>query len=1256
MSQMILFIFHLSQLSFSLQKSICIDDNDGETCAKFNTETQSSYSIYSKTQINQIFNGNPSELNLAIFTELETYIEIPKSYIINNIKIISNEQVIQLIIDDNSMKFNNLTIENTTIQIRTSDSNRALLDISDTIICKNSFLKTNTQHFRLKLTSTCHFNIIQNFDEIEIDENLTKFELPISNSIQFSSNKSINILSQNEKLLLILLSTTRQILHIESNQYSIQSNDSLPFYSIQTKLPIDFQQITSNDLDIYLTQIDYLCQSSIQTLFNTNQSPHITIEVYSGNVSLHSQYEKSPSFYDRTKCESLLTNLIFHNDSTCKINSGTSIPISIFSHQNLLIELEQQNTTILGSLFIQNGNVTIKGNGDKLFGCLSLLSISDYYHNSYLLSHIDLTEAEFFEQMTHFDVSSSFLILDDKITFHPTFLINAESIIGGKTISSFYIDKYTSVDFEPKTELNILDNGTLVIPFHLNFNETYEAAMEIHHKRYNELVDLGLNRTFDFDNFYDSFKYYYLKYMPVFPNFSRAFNNSYNQFYPHKVRLYKPNSQARIFIQRNDSPINSFYRHDLSIQCNISANSVELSSSLVSDYFLLKDFKMKGEFINDDCIHYKLNEIPTSAAELFVYAINNDIISALRNVPFISILTPMNIDTINTLTRNKKSRNVIVIVLESMKEMLNFTQFEKDANIFIVGLSMKDMNEFITFWNTIRKGNNPKIDLQKALKRISPKLPSILPTVRISMRNDQSLFAIGVTIHRSTIICGSITFALCHFTGYAFVSSGNLMTDLYSLSNLLNITHHYRFLNVTLIPNYISSLNNQTTDLLTITQIDFDENGWFFYSKGTIYDDITSSYTFGLPYILAESNFSVYSITDQIEYNLIQMKIPPKPINFISGKKLVKLIDSERIPLLSTEPSPDIIEIPQQTRLSFSGFWDNLNQYTDHFSFEFGNSDALIEKIPSYLNLSISCNKDISIDCNNINRTIKQLRINGSSFITSENGQVIINHLDFISPLKSTVYSNTNNLIIHTVNCELHSRSELNNSIANNIIMNPNSKLNFSQSVFNKNSNLKFNFNFDYELPLLIIHEYSNIESIVISYDRNQHSPYNPSFIQNLNHSKPFLIVNNATCSTLESSLLNEKHIKFESDFIDFLSNQFLQIHCGQIESDSYIYLTLTSIPQLTLIETAKDNDSSEKDPFSAPSLHIPTPSQTPKDSDMTAAIAGGTVGGLAFLGLAAFVIYFIVSSKKRDDLLLNTEDNSINLETKPTENVQISL
>ncbi|KAK8860533.1 hypothetical protein M9Y10_012198 [Tritrichomonas musculus] len=1292
-----MFLLHfLCLLSFSQSKYACFESLDDKKCDDLNEISPIKYIKYSPNDIDNLFNESMTSLNIAVFSKLNP-INIPKNNVLNDLSILSDTEEVNLNIESQSLILKKLSIKNVTIRISTNQNNNIIiLNITDSFERLNSHFLANNKNDRIRLVmSKCDsFNQLQGFDEFEIDsfqlkeEKKTFFSFPpITNEI--FANISIEIISDmnyltNDFRFILYSSRKDESLYINSKSLIFQNTQNTNILKINTSLPLTYIHNNSNILDVYFEK-DYC-----DLISKNNEDLSLSIKFYSGKSRFHSECNSNIEL-DRSKYANFLINTIFYNDSSCEfdLNPQSLLPLSIISTNNLSIKLNQLNTTVLGYLFIGNGNITIttsdvnKLNSNYQFYCSSICNYSEIdlnINNKRLFSYFDLTESEFFESIKHLELTQ-FIFLEENIVFIPKFLLNTKNIVGGTTIVNLINEELSNIEFKPQTNLKLKENGTIVIPYHVNFNETYEGVMKIHHERYNELVENGENRTFDLDNFYDSFKYYYLKYLRVFDNFTRVFVKTYNQFYPpfmgNDQNSFNSNSILsivqnhnnelnhfiRFFVKRDDSPIHAFYDTNFRpLICNLSILNkkdglsenyeIEFSNSLVSELAKVSDFVLDGEVnfnASTSCIQYRVKKPPTSSSEFFAYLVNNDLIDTVKHIPFVSIITPMTVGNFFNLLRNKESRNIVIVVCEDMTSKLNLTQIRQDANVFIVGASVAHSSELIDFFNTIRKGNDLKNDLKKALDKISPRVPEIFPTIQVHLMKKQSLTAVGVTILKSLIECGSITFSLCAFKKSNFVCASNLNTDLYSIQNLLEITSNYRFLNVTLFPNFIGN-NGGTTDLLSVTKIEFDENGWFFYSKGTIYDNVTvnsissekvrnklsPSYNFGLPYILAEEEFSVYSITDNIEYSLIQSKIPPKSLHFYSGEKLSKNFMKNKISLL--EANENIIEIPETTTLSFTGMWDQ-NQYSKSgFTFEFGDSNAVIQKVPNSLSISFSGNKNISIDCNGKNRKIRDLAGKGPISIDSINGHISIDSLTFKPYENSFLLLNRRdeNLQISKVECEQHSRGQLNDLSLQKVVLNPDSKLEMTNLKFERKSTIQFNYNYDYEIPLLTINDslsIDNLISVVMNYSRRHHSQYDPSFERHLNKSRKFLKIKNSRCGTLNSLFT------FESDFDDFNDQKKIKLECSENDGFIEFSLKLISMPSLKLSSSEKVNnaDQIKEEPLEPPYLFIPPPSPTPKENDMTAAIVGGSVGGVAFVGIVAFVVYFIISGRKEDEALLDS-------------------
>lgn len=1287
------FIYFLFALSYSLSKYVCFDSIDGGKCDFINEQFQNKFIKYSINELNNLFNESVESLNLAIFQKLES-INVPNDYILDEFSIISDFQEIEIKTKSESLTLKKLNVQNTTIKFATNSDTTNILNITNNFIRNNAhFLSSNEKILRLAMRKCDSFLLLQDFDEFEIDilsseQSVPSFTFPLITSDCFI-NLSIKVILSEINLLpndfsLVLFSGKEEdSLLIKSKSYSISKSSS--FIQIKTTLPFTYIHNYSNSLDIYINN-DY-CDK-----FSQEQN-RIKLEFYSGIARFHNGCDSKIGI-ERSSPFSFLINSLFYNDSSIEINQpykNSILPISIISSNNLNIQLNQQFSSILGYLYIENGNITIqsvnKNSKNFHFSCSSFVNFSEKVYNDQneqLFSYIDLTEAEFYESITHLNLTQ-YIILDENVIFNPKFLLNTINIINGTTVSNFINEDCTGIDFNPQTKLMLKENGTIVVPYHLNFNETYEGVMKIHHDRYDYLSQRGENRTFNLDDFYNSFKYYYIKYMPVFDNFSKVFIKTFNQFYPPKMinDQQSLNSQStisivnhhnedlnhfvRLFIKRDDSPINSWYHTQfMPLICNISMNNdstfsqenieIEFSNSLVSEFAKIGEFKLDGEINFNEtssCIEYRVKNPPTSSSEFFAFLINNDLIDSAKHIPFISIITPTTINNFYNLMRNSKSRNVLIVVCESMTDKIDFTKLRSDANIFICSFSIKHMNEMIDFFNTIRKGNDFKKDLKKALEKISPKIPEILPIVKVKILESQSLTAVGVTIENSLIKCGSLTMALCSFGDRMFVGATNLITDLYSIQNLLLKTKNFRFLNVSLIPDFIGNKGG-TTDLLSITKIEFDENSWFFYSKGTIYDNVimnqndetdsknhrkikSPSYNFGIPYIIAENDFFVYSITDSVDFSLIQSEIQPKALHFISGEKVNKMFLKEKISILSE--SDNLVEIPESTHLTFSGKWDIISNSEGQFSFEFGNSNAIVDKIPYSVDIIFSGGKNVSIDCNQKNQKIKALLGNGPISVDSIDGFVSIDSFTIKPFDKTFLNANRENqfLQVSKIECEQHSKASLNDISLQKIILNPDSFLEATNFNFEPKASLKFNYNYDYDIPLLIINNSINIDkisSIVMNYSRKHHSQYNPSFEKQINKSKTFLKITNSKCTSFNDDLFD-----FKSDFSDFNGQKYINLQCEEKGKDVEFSIKLIEMPSLKLLNSKEvvDSDQIIENPLNPPYLYIPTPSATPKENDMTAAIIGGSVGGVAFLGIIAFVVYFILSGRKDDEALLNS-------------------
>ena len=1176
-------------------------------------------------------NETVDDLVLVTFVSLNEPIVFSSLISLNSFKVVSNYQKISILSNDNCISIPNFIIINTTVKISTNDSLN-ILKVNELYRENAHFTSSDNKQLCLIINDLNSFDKLKDFDKILIES--PDFKLPDITSNQHE-NISLEVITNLMTLSLDIVIDSECDLTLNDNLIRFFTHQK--FVEIKTYSNINFQIIHNSTSSL-----------SLQSLMTSNNIID-RIVIYNGNLIVN----------DLNYCEELI-KVDFYNITECVIYSTSNIPFTISSFGNLTLNIKQ-NTSIIGYLMLDNGNITLNNNDDNsiLFSCLSILNYQDF--EAFNIKNI--SQMEFYETK-HNDLNG-YLILSSNTIFAPKFLLsNYINNINGGITRVDYIENYdnflTNIEI-PKTQLILENNGTIVIDFHLNFNETYDEAEEIYNKRMDRLRRDGLVKPFDFDNFYDSFKYYYMKFIPVFSNFSRTFSKAYNQFYHPLIQVgdsfIEDNDKYNIFIQRKDTPLNSFYRtENIPLICNISCDifdrfNFEISESMYQNAL---EFNLNGDFqCNNSCIEFKLYEIPTSASEFFVYVVNNEIIETLKNIPFITILTPTNIASFSTLFRNSKSKNIAIVICESVNQKLDLTFIRTDSNIFIIGLSIQNTNDFVDFFNTIRKGNDLKKDFKLAINKISKKIPSILPSLTVNISTVQSLFAFGVKFTKSKLNCGSILLSSCSFSKNLYIASSELVTDLYSYQNMMNINRneqsysiHSRFINITLIPNYIS---NETSDLLAINKIEFDDNCWYFYSKGTLFGEV--SYNFGIPYSIVEDKLSIYSITDKIEYSFIQNTLPIQPLRLFTGQIGDELQNSIGQSILLSESNNNIIDIPEQIDVVFSGKWETKYKLKDHFYIDFGKSNAVIQQIPP-IDISFSSQRNLSIDCSGKIQNLSTIIVTGNGLIQTNNGSVAIQNLKIDSQNKlinssiKIVDKNDNTNTTSQVRVEnlevLNHTTILFNDILikDSLILNPSSLVEIQKLTIEEQKNVKFifNYNYDYKIPTLVIHEYNTLPNhIFLKFKRDIHSKYQPSFYNMLGISQTFLKIDNTKCSNIYNK--NTDFIQLESDFIAFDKNSsYINISCQDTQDYVSFLITLIDIPSLQL---NSQNQSNTKIPITPPYLYEPTKTPIPESSNLTAIIVGSTVAGVAVIGIASFVIYFcIVNRRETNEILdpLNSE------------------
>ncbi|OHS94549.1 hypothetical protein TRFO_39281 [Tritrichomonas foetus] len=1197
---------------FTESINICIDDILKGNCEALVDQRKIEYHIINESDIINFWNESQTSLKIAIFKELVNPLIIPQNAQLNSLEIISNFQEVEFFTPQKNFQIKELITENVTL-VFSSNNDEITLESSN-ILRNNSIFKTkNSQKLILIPNGSLSINSLENFDELIINSSDFSF-IPISE--EPTKNISLLILSDCVKKIEFTSEISCSIFP-SLNYFLIQYKNS--YLNISTSLNLTF---------IY-NHNSYEGENDVLNIISKEKSTRLNvpeIKVLSGNLKISG---------DWPNLRLTSSDIYLLNSTTIELDAYGLIPYSLIVFADVKVKSLLEETTIDGFIFFNEGNLSISSMKNSIFSCSAVLNYSEYG-----IYQSDMTEAEFF-QHDHQQIFNCYLEMRENIIFYPKFLINPYNIIGGTTTANLINDFIFVENTTLNTVLQLNPNGTAVISYHVNFNETYEEAMKIHHRKYDQLVEQGLNKTFDFDNFQESFKYYYLKYIGVFSNFSRVFSETKNQFYSFqhyinenlathqnsKISRSDISSNYKLFIQRDDTPIHAFYRTSfISLICNVSCSdySIEMSDS---KFLTAEELELDGEFrCYESCIQYRLKEIPTSASELFVFCINIELIDSLKNVPFITILTPTNIQNFISLMRNKNSRNIILFICESMDSQFDLTKIRADSNLFLIGLSVKNANDYITFFNTIRKSKDLKSDLKKAIDAISPKIPEIFPSISVNISDVQSVTAIGLSFKKSIIQSGSTFLSLCNFSRYLFITSEELISDLYSINSIVNNANVFKFINTSIIPNYV----NKTSDLLSIYKVDFDENGWYFYSKGTLYNDVI--YNFGLPYIIADNQFSIYSITDGVEYCLTQTNLPVKAINFTTGRTNDNY-NPNMAPLLSYS-NQNIIEIPKTTKLWFSGDWNSNSKTDGQFYFDFGNSTGEVEILPP-IKISFCGNNGITFkNDQEITKYLKVISGSGNISIVSENPNIEIDSLIFY-PSNHLSSISLDSINANQIKCLKHSFAALKKvNLHKSLKMMPNSSLEVSTIEFSHDSNVTFHFNFDYKLPFLHIKKMENLPQLIkFKFEREYYSRFNPNFDKNLMKSYEIMKVNNQKCESFNNLIL------MESDFVDFNDQSYLRLDCIENKSEISLFLVLNKIPSLKFI---RKNLTDDRSPRHHPNINIPSRSPTPKSNENIAIIAGGVVGGIAFLGIIIFIVFFVITGKREAEGLLDTRNENV--------------